>query len=94
MIAPPDAEDPIKVLEKVVGASLRSDDEPEDDEMEMVQKPEELIDDIDFHGLSLGEFVRAEKHSEDAGGEIDLESVQSVEECEYVRLPGISKTSS
>ena len=97
MTAPPDAEAPILVLEKIVGASLHKYEESEEEQPHPIQRPEELIEDVDFDGLSLTEFAKTGFYNEDLEDledELDLERVQSAEECEYVRLRIISRSRS
>lgn len=85
--APASANNPLTVLEAIVGSSvsglkLREDDPQEDEKPE---KPEELIGAIDFAGLSLQGFAQHDLTPEDfsSGGSL-RHMTQSVEECEYV----------
>ena len=88
--APPHVDDPLQVLERIVGVTLKGKDE-EEERAESLDRPQELIESIDFGGLSLQDFVRSV-------GELStrleegarMEEVQSVEECEYVRLDATS----
>lgn len=85
--APPDVDDPFEVLEKIVGVSLQRSKEDGNDGASTIQKPDELLDDIDFGTLSLQDFVESRasnKSSIEVDGE--MEDIQSVEECEYVHL--------
>ena len=85
---PPDFADPLKVLEAVIGKSLPEEktQNGELDGDEVRERPSQLVDEVDFGGLSLQDFVRngvceaGEKGPEVQG------TAQTVEECEYVCL--------
>ncbi|KAI4148269.1 MAG: hypothetical protein LQ340_005154 [Diploschistes diacapsis] len=84
--APPDVDDPFEVLEKIVGVSLQRSKEDGNDGASTIQKPDELLDDIDFGTLSLQDFVESRasnKSSIEVDGE--MEDIQSVEEYESER---------
>lgn len=82
---PPNVADPLDVLEEVVGLSLhrRSASNGLSDDSTFLNKPTSLIDIIEFDGLSLHDFARAEVEGVSAG-EKQQYAVQPVEECEYV----------
>lgn len=76
---PPDLTDPLVVLEGILGKSLREID-GNGVEAGPLDKLPELVEDIEFEGLSLKDFVdEEEKISED-----EAESIYGIEECEYV----------
>ena len=82
---PPFADDPLEVLEKIIGLPLPQaagvNGEENDNE-----RPEELVADIDFEGLSLEEFASGiDRLNGSSKGAEKPRSAQSVEECEYVR---------
>ena len=84
-ITPPaDSTDPLKVLEDIVGKPLHASD----GEHEILQngarleRPAELVEDIQFSGLGLQDFVQREEN-EDVSVLL-TETTQSAEECEYV----------
>ena len=57
------------------------------EEEESVVRPDELVEDIQFNGLSLEEFVESEAESEDLElGDVLRENAQLAEECEYVHI--------
>jgi len=77
--------DPLKVLEEVIGKPLREfggqDGASQDDGA--VGKPAELVEDIDFHGLRLHDFLEHENDGID-GVATRNSATQIAEECEYV----------
>ena len=80
----PNIPDPLDVLENIIGsqkgrvrAQADSVEEPA-----IVERPEELVADIDFNGLSLEELVKTLDEPE--GIALQQYSAQPVEECEYV----------
>ena len=83
--------DPVDVLEKIIGGPLKRGEADGDDQEEVViEKPSELQEDIDFGGISLQEFARSQANNVSALDiEATQESVQSVEECEYVHFYAI-----
>jgi vacuolar protein sorting-associated protein 52 len=83
-IPPPDVEDPVVLLEKIVGSTLRREDDTEN--QIVVERPDELVEDVDFRSLSLKDFLHEAGEESDTQDEMITESVQSVEECEYVGL--------
>lgn len=88
--APPeDVEDPVEVLEKLIASTLRNIKVPYEQETtkDTDEKPNELVKDINFHGLSLQDFV-SELHESDLDIERNKErdqrlsySNKSIEEC-------------
>lgn len=82
---PPNVADPLDVLEEVVGLSLhrRNASNGLSDDSNFLNKPTSLIEIIEFDGLSLHDFARAEVDGV-RGGEKQQYAVQPVEECEYV----------
>ena len=81
---PPYVEDPLEVLKKIVGPSLPRDD-VSDDEDGGASRPDELVEDLDFGGLSLEEFVDREEAMQQTWEiELGIQNAQSAEECEYV----------
>lgn len=79
LIPPPDLTDPLAVLGEILDKPLRGE-EGEEAEAVILDKPAELIEDVDFAGLSLRQYVVQEvKASEE-----HAESILTIEECEYV----------
>ena len=86
-VVPPNVDDPVDVLEKIVGVPLEREGGDDGEEQEATERPNELLEDIEFGGLSLQAFVQTSPATKpEEGKSKELESVQSVEECEYVRL--------
>ena len=79
------AEDPLQVLEQIVGLPRPREDEKDNGEP-AGQRPKELVADVTFDGLSLEEFTRMKSPQRDRKrAEIQTLSTQSVAECEYVK---------
>ena len=80
VIPPNDSPDPLKVLEEIVGKPL-SEESHEVANDDVGDKPSELLQDVDFDGLGLHDFLHG-----DTSGLIDQgDSIaQTAEECEYV----------
>ena len=78
-------EDPLLVLQRLVGSPLPEQTEQEsvDGGTPSLQKPQDLDVDIDFSGLSLEEFLSASTETERIELQRDRQSLPSVE-CEYV----------
>ena len=81
-----DIKDPLKVLECIVGKPVQGIGGVRRHEEERVlERLAESLDDIDFHGLGLHEFLQDDGTQEGAG---DLsafdKTAQTAEECEYV----------
>ena len=93
MTPPEYIDDPLVVLEKIVGSSLQTDGTAgiydTDDEAEG-QRPENLIEDVTFGGMSLQDFLHNTKKPEALAykRESDQLNLQSAEECKYVSLLG------
>ena len=84
-ITPPaDSIDPLKVLEDIVGKPLHASDGENEDLRNgaRLERPGELVEDIDFGGLGLQDFLEREEN-EDVS-DVLIETTQSAEECEYV----------
>ena len=84
-ITPPvDYTDPLKVLEDIIGSPIQKDsiDLDSDERGNEAGKPPELVADIEFNGLGLHEFLQLEDQSADT--ELDYDSAQTDQECEYV----------
>ena len=80
-------DDPVDVLEKIIGGSLKRSEGDNDGEEAVLERPSELLEDIDFGGLGLQEFASSESKNEPPlNAKAAQESIQSVEECEYVHL--------
>ena len=86
IIPPPNFDDPLQILEQVIGSPLREGDDGsgEADEEESAERPPELVEDIAFEGLSLRDFANSspepDENSYTAGQNF------SIEECEQVCL--------
>ena len=85
-VPPEDVEDSLTVFERIISSALRSIEVPTEDgnsENYSAERPEKLIDQIDFHGQSLEEFLS--QHGESATSAIDSSEYQyyphSVEQC-------------
>lgn len=86
-ITPPaEFTNPLKVLEDIVGRPILDDNNGHgEDGQAQLEKPAELVEDVNFRGRSLQDFLddEAERHgvenSDSYGG-----AVQSFMECEYV----------
>ena len=84
--APPDVDDSLDVLQRIVGVSFQKDIE-DGEGVDVKERPDELIEDIDFRGLSLQDYVQFSKETKPSLESDGLsEDFQSVEECEYVCL--------
>ena len=72
MSRPNDSQDPLKLLDRLLGSTPKPD---EDD-----TKEEEIsLEDIDFEGLSLQDFVKTDKPAQ-------RQRSQSIVECQYIVL--------
>ncbi|MCJ1449194.1 MAG: hypothetical protein MMC23_009713 [Stictis urceolatum] len=76
---PPDVEDPLRVLERVVGASIDHSDSIDHDTP--IPKPTELSEDIDFKGSSLEAFI-TESPKTRGGARPRAGTIRTVEEFE------------
>ena len=70
-----------------MGSPLRKDD-ANVDEIDILPRPDKLVEDLDFRGLSLEEFVHENEETQQSlEVELEIQNAQSVEECEYVQQP-------
>ena len=83
---PADFPNPLEVLERIVGRQLQRQDDPigHEIEQEQIEKPSELVVDVDFGGLSLIDFARHEDNESRTPEVATRMTAQTVEECEYV----------
>ncbi|KAF1996644.1 Vps52-domain-containing protein [Amniculicola lignicola CBS 123094] len=78
---PPNIPDPLQVLEAILGGPPRKPGgSGEDAEESVPQKPAEVVEDIDFGGLSLREFAAADTPRIRHSSPVHTYSAQSVEE--------------
>lgn len=80
-------EDPLEVLERIVGGSLKHGSrhasiQGDISKLSDYSPSSELVKDIDFKGLSLHEFAAGEKEVDD----VPMYKGHSVEECMHSRL--------
>ena len=86
-ITPPaDFTNPLQLLEEVIGRPIPDDgEEHEDNGQAHLEKPAELVEDVEFRGRSIQDFLEDEN---ECLGNRSLDAcentVQSVMECEYV----------
>ena len=87
-IAPPtNIKDPLDVLHTLIGSALGEEHVSQDTETEIGvgRRPNKLVEDIDFHGISLGEFAGTGALSKsEADRPLQERIIQSTEQCEYV----------
>ena len=86
-ITPPaDVTDPLQLLEEILGRSLSDQDERHGENGRVqLEKPAELVDDVDFGGRSIQDFLKDEEERDDVGSlDSGGDSVQNAMECEYV----------
>lgn len=84
---PADFSDSLEILEKIVGRRLPRDDKTSvnPDGNGTLEKPSELLVDVDFGGLSLEDFAHQATSRSRKYSEFDNPNTsQTVEECEYV----------
>ena len=84
---PADFSDSLEILEKIVGRRLPQDDKTSvfPDASATLEKPLELLVDVDFDGLSLEDFAHQATSKSKIYSEVDnLNTSQTVEECECV----------
>ena len=79
---PPDLSDPLAVLEEIVGKTLDEGREfnGHGADAGALGKPEEPVEDVDFGGKGLQDFL----DEEDEVADDQFSSAISIEECEYV----------
>ena len=86
-ITPPaDFTSPLQLLEEIVGRPLSEEDERHGENGRLqLEKPAALVDDVDFGGRSIQDFLKDEEERDHIGS---LDSggvpVQNAMECEYV----------
>ena len=86
-ITPPaDFTDPLRSLEQLVGRSISDGDEThEEDAHAQLEKPAELVEDVDFRGRSIHDFLEDEDEPHGIRSlDSSRDTPQSVMECEYV----------
>lgn len=83
---PDDLVEPLQVLADVVGKPLVVLPSENDDGQygEDIKRPKQLVEEVDFNGLSLQEFVRQDSNKINRVERQYEISEQTVEECEYV----------
>jgi hypothetical protein len=86
-ISPPeDVQDPLEVLERIIGAPPSTSQIPPEEDGP-TGRPVELVEDIPFGASSLEAFLQEPSRSREAYRKQTRQwSEHSVEECEYVRL--------
>lgn len=59
IIPPPNFDDPLQILEQIIGSPLRKKDDRSGgvEEEESAERPPELVEDIAFNGLTLRDFA-------------------------------------
>lgn len=82
---PPEVEDPLAALERIVGKKLDSAPAPDLNE-EPLRKPETLLADISFEGLSLQEFADRKSIANSSVSNVPDLSTRSIEECMLVSI--------
>lgn len=81
---PEDVEDPLQVLERVLGYQIARG-ESETDQIVLMQRPSELEDDMDFGNLSLMQYIKAVDDEQKTPAEVTIRSYQTAEECRFAR---------
>ncbi len=84
----PAVEDPLKILEEIVGQAARDggDGDERDDASKNPERPEQLLEEVDFGGLELHKFLQDGMEERHEGLSQNIHTAQTVEECEYVCL--------
>lgn len=84
--APDQFPDPLKILAEVVGHPLPEQPSGENirDGNDKAERPSILIEDVDFEGLSLQEFVQVDFAKREVEQSVLGFSAQTAAECEYV----------
>ena len=79
---PPDLDDPLQILEQIIGSPLRKEDDRSGgaEGEESVERPPELVEDIVFDGQSLQEFASSSPEPEEDKNSTDQGF--SIVECE------------
>lgn len=84
---PADVPDPQKVLEDILGGPpKRTSNGPADG---AVEKPDEVVADIDFGGLSLHAFAEADADIQPRLVHVHTRSTESIEECTFFSLAAL-----
>lgn len=86
-ITPPaDFTNPLKLLEDIIGRPISGEDEEHEEQGQFpVEKPAELVEDVEFGGQGIHEFVEGEDERDGVGSLKSYDDVaQSAMECEYV----------
>ena len=72
------------MLERIVGSSLSKED-GSDGEDGATSRPNELVEDVEFGGLTLKEFAQQGREIQQTPDvEFEVRNAQSAEECKYV----------
>jgi hypothetical protein len=78
---PDNVADPLDVLQGILGATLKTKTATGDTEGD-AGRPAELVEDIDFKGLSLQDFIQQSNGSgNERAPDVHSYTVQSIEEC-------------
>ena len=97
IIPPADFTNPLKLLEEIVGRPIYDEGEEHGEEHGeergfQLEKPAELVEDVDFGGRSMQDFLNGEDDRHDIGS-LDYygDIAQSAMECKYVYSYNIAK---
>lgn len=94
IIPPADFTAPLKVLEGIVGRPISDEDEghgEDGDGQHQLEKPAELVEDVDFGGRSIHDFLDKEDDEEGIRSSDSYDNTtQSAMECEYVNSYNIA----
>ena len=86
-ITPPaDFTNPLKLLEDIIGPPIPNEDDGHEEQGQgPVEKPAELVEDVEFGGRSIHDFMEGEDERDGAGSlKSSDDAAQSAMECEYV----------
>ena len=86
-ITPPaDFTNPLKLLEEIVGRPIYDEDEGHAEEgRDDLERPAELVHEVEFGGRSIHDFQEDEDEWDDKGTLVSYDdSAQNALECEYV----------
>ena len=88
---PPDFTSPLKLLEEIFGRPISDEDEGNEDGQDQLEKPAELVEDVDFGGRSMHGFLEDEDEWDgiESLGSYD-DAAPSAMECEYVNSYSIT----
>jgi len=80
---PADVPDPLEVLHNIIGSHVKKSraSEGKTREAEVVEKPEEVVEDVDFGGLSLQAFAAEDDAGAPPLSDVHTYTAQSIEEC-------------